>query len=60
MDGLNPIKQRTTLMDEFNVSTHMFVFILTTKVGRLGRNLIGAYRVIIFNLDWNPSTNMHA
>lgn len=58
MDGLTPIKQRTALMDEFNESTHVFVFILTTKVGGLGTNLIGADRVIIFDPDWNPSTDM--
>lgn len=60
MDGLTPIKQRTALMDEFNESTHVFVFILTTKVGGLGTNLIGADRVIIFDPDWNPSTDMQA
>jgi DNA excision repair protein ERCC-6 len=45
-------------MDEFNESTHVFVFILTTKVGGLGTNLIGVDRVIIFDPDWNPSTDM--
>lgn len=60
MDGLTPVKQRTALMDEFNESTHVFVFILTTKVGGLGTNLIGADRVIIFDPDWNPSTDMQA
>lgn len=60
MDGLTPVKQRTDLMDEFNESTHVFVFILTTKVGGLGTNLIGADRVIIFDPDWNPSTDMQA
>ncbi|XP_021888520.1 protein CHROMATIN REMODELING 8 isoform X2 [Carica papaya] len=60
MDGLTPIKQRMALIDEFNSSTDVFIFILTTKVGGLGTNLTGANRVIIFDPDWNPSTDMQA
>ncbi|XP_043691130.1 protein CHROMATIN REMODELING 8 [Telopea speciosissima] len=60
MDGLTPVKQRMALMDEFNDSTDIFIFILTTKVGGLGTNLTGANRVIIFDPDWNPSTDMQA
>ncbi|KAI5315753.1 hypothetical protein L3X38_044929 [Prunus dulcis] len=60
MDGLTPIRQRMALIDEFNNSSDVFVFILTTKVGGLGTNLTGANRVIIFDPDWNPSTDMQA
>ncbi|KAF2292705.1 hypothetical protein GH714_027179 [Hevea brasiliensis] len=60
MDGLTPIKQRMALIDEFNNSNDVFIFILTTKVGGLGTNLTGANRVIIFDPDWNPSTDMQA
>ncbi|EXB88373.1 DNA repair and recombination protein RAD26 [Morus notabilis] len=60
MDGLTPIKQRMALIDEFNNSNDVFVFILTTKVGGIGTNLTGANRVIIFDPDWNPSTDMQA
>ncbi|XP_027364037.1 protein CHROMATIN REMODELING 8 isoform X2 [Abrus precatorius] len=60
MDGLTPIKQRMALIDEFNASSEIFIFILTTKVGGLGTNLTGADRVIIFDPDWNPSTDMQA
>ncbi|KAI7984027.1 Protein CHROMATIN REMODELING 8 [Camellia lanceoleosa] len=60
MDGLTPIRQRMALIDEFNHSDDIFIFILTTKVGGLGTNLTGANRVIIFDPDWNPSTDMQA
>lgn len=33
------------------------MFLLTTKVGGLGVNLTGANRVIIYDPDWNPSTD---
>lgn len=60
MDGSTPIKLRMSIIDEFNNSGDIFIFILTTKVGGLGTNLTGANRVIIFDPDWNPSTDMQA
>ncbi|KAI3993404.1 hypothetical protein MKX01_010147 [Papaver californicum] len=60
MDGQTVVRQRMALIDEFNDSKDIFIFILTTKVGGLGTNLTGANRVIIFDPDWNPSTDMQA
>ena len=33
------------------------MFLLTTRVGGIGVNLTGANRVIIYDPDWNPSTD---
>jgi DNA excision repair protein ERCC-6 len=60
MDGKTPVKQRQTLVDQFNTDPGLDVFLLTTKVGGLGVNLTGANRVIIFDPDWNPSTDVQA
>ncbi|KAI5821085.1 SNF2 family N-terminal domain-containing protein [Pyronema omphalodes] len=60
MDGKTPIPQRQLLVDEFNNDSSIDVFLLTTRVGGLGLNLTGADRVIIFDPDWNPSTDLQA
>ncbi|KAI9141699.1 SNF2 family N-terminal domain-containing protein [Paraphysoderma sedebokerense] len=60
MDGTTPIKNRMAKVDDFNNRPNVFLFILTTKVGGLGVNLTGANRVIIFDPDWNPSTDLQA
>jgi DNA excision repair protein ERCC-6 len=60
MDGETPIHRRQSLVDEFNNSPDIHVFLLTTKVGGLGVNLTGADRVLIYDPDWNPSTDMQA
>ena len=59
LDGRTPIGSRQRLIKEFNEGDH-FVFLLTTKVGGLGVNLTGANRVVIFDPDWNPSTDTQA
>ncbi|KAI1641026.1 SNF2 family N-terminal domain-containing protein [Biscogniauxia mediterranea] len=60
MDGSTAIKDRQTLVDRFNKDPNIDLFLLTTKVGGLGVNLTGANRVIIFDPDWNPSTDIQA
>lgn len=60
MDGSTAISQRQSLVDEFNNDPNVHVFLLTTKVGGLGVNLTGADRVIIYDPDWNPSTDIQA
>lgn len=60
MDGTTPIHTRQGLVDEFNNNPIADVFLLTTKVGGLGINLTGANRVIIYDPDWNPSTDVQA
>lgn len=60
MDGSTPIIHRHGLVERFNTDLSLDIFLLTTKVGGLGVNLTGANRVIIFDPDWNPSTDIQA
>lgn len=60
MDGTTPISRRQDLVDNFNNNPAISIFLLTTKVGGLGVNLTGADRIIIYDPDWNPSTDMQA
>lgn len=60
MDGNTSIQIRLGLIDKFNSSPDIFLFLLTTKVGGIGVNLTGADRVLIYDPDWNPSTDMQA
>ncbi len=59
MSGETGIGKRQDMIYEFNNEDYD-LFLLTTKVGGLGVNLTGADRVIIFDPDWNPSTDLQA
>lgn len=60
MDGTTTVGSRMHLIDRFNNDETVFVFLLTTRVGGLGVNLTGADRVVLFDPDWNPSTDLQA
>ncbi|XP_056148387.1 DNA excision repair protein ERCC-6 isoform X2 [Lampris incognitus] len=60
MDGTTTIASRQPLIARFNEDESIFIFLLTTRVGGLGVNLTGANRVIIYDPDWNPSTDTQA
>ncbi|GJD06797.1 protein chromatin remodeling 8 [Galdieria sulphuraria] len=60
MDGETAMQERMKLIDSFNQDDEVFLFLLTTKVGGLGINLTGANRVVLYDPDWNPSTDLQA
>ncbi|CAH7126238.1 Ercc6 [Phodopus roborovskii] len=60
MDGTTTIASRQPLITKYNEDSSIFVFLLTTRVGGIGVNLTGANRVIIYDPDWNPSTDTQA
>ncbi|PRW57121.1 CHROMATIN REMODELING 8 [Chlorella sorokiniana] len=60
MDGSTSVATRARLIDDFNNNPEVFCFLLTTRVGGLGVNLTGANRVLLYDPDWNPSTDVQA
>eukprot|EP00931_Biecheleriopsis_adriatica_P024320 TRINITY_DN15189_c0_g1_i1.p1 TRINITY_DN15189_c0_g1~~TRINITY_DN15189_c0_g1_i1.p1 ORF type:complete len:1332 (+),score=353.69 TRINITY_DN15189_c0_g1_i1:25-4020(+) len=60
IDGKTAVKKRLKLIDEFNANKDYFAMLLTTRVGGVGLNIIGADRVLIFDPDWNPMTDVQA
>ncbi|KFP07189.1 DNA excision repair protein ERCC-6 [Calypte anna] len=60
MDGTTTIASRQPLITRYNEDRSIFIFLLTTRVGGIGVNLTGADRVIIYDPDWNPSTDTQA
>lgn len=61
LDGSTPIKRRQELVDQFNFpQAQEVVFLLSSKAGGVGLNLIGANRLILFDPDWNPANDAQA
>ncbi|KIW84842.1 hypothetical protein Z517_00230 [Fonsecaea pedrosoi CBS 271.37] len=62
LDGSVAAKKRQALVDKFNRSTapQCFMFLLSAKAGGVGLNLIGASRLVLFDVDWNPATDDQA
>ena len=61
LDGSMTIKKRAKVVDKFNDPTsNDFIFILSSKAGGCGLNLIGANRLVMFDPDWNPANDDQA
>ena len=60
LDGKTPATKRGKMVDDFNNVPEKFVFLLSTKAGGLGLNLVSATAVIVFDPNWNPSYDMQA
>lgn len=60
LDGSTGVRHRQALVDQFNADESISLFLLTTRVGGVGLNLQGADRVVLFDPDWNPSTDAQA
>ncbi|CAH0490141.1 unnamed protein product [Peronospora farinosa] len=61
LDGTTGVAERQQRLDAFNApDSKLFVFLLTTRAGGIGVNLVGADRVVVFDPDWNPSTDLQA
>ncbi|EKM54084.1 uncharacterized protein PHACADRAFT_29344 [Phanerochaete carnosa HHB-10118-sp] len=57
LDGSTAAQKRQDYVNEFNKSLQRqrFIFLLSSKAGGVGLNLIGASRLCLIDSDWNPS-----
>lgn len=62
LDGSTDVQNRQTLVESFNrtSSDHSFCFLLSSKAGGIGLNLIGANRLIMVDPDYNPANDIQA
>uniref|UniRef100_A0A0A9Z4R9 DNA repair and recombination protein RAD54-like n=2 Tax=Lygus hesperus TaxID=30085 RepID=A0A0A9Z4R9_LYGHE len=61
LDGSMSIKKRGKVVEKFNQpDSGLYIFMLSSKAGGCGLNLIGANRLIMFDPDWNPANDDQA
>ncbi|XP_061811049.1 DNA repair and recombination protein RAD54B isoform X1 [Nerophis lumbriciformis] len=61
LDGQTPTNQRQRLVDSFNSPySPNFLFLLSSKAGGVGLNLVGASHLVLYDLDWNPANDIQA
>eukprot|EP00934_Nitzschia_sp_Nitz4_P000638 Nitzschia sp. Nitz4//scaffold52_size167869//21055//24830//NITZ4_002260-RA/size167869-snap-gene-0.208-mRNA-1//1//CDS//3329553987//638//frame0 len=61
LDGSINMKKRQAMVDEFNdPSSTLIAFLLSSKAGGCGLNLIGGNRLVLFDPDWNPAVDKQA
>ncbi|XP_032277647.1 DNA repair and recombination protein RAD54B isoform X2 [Phoca vitulina] len=61
LDGQTPVSQRQQIVDCFNSKySSDFIFLLSSKAGGVGLNLIGGSHLILYDIDWNPATDIQA
>ncbi|KAF9264199.1 hypothetical protein L218DRAFT_1076746 [Marasmius fiardii PR-910] len=62
LDGQTPVAKRQEYVNVFNKTDQKsgFIFLLSSKAGGVGINLIGGSRLCLIDSDWNPSHDLQS
>merc|ERR1719491_1136923 len=61
LDGSISMKKRQKMVEDFNdAGSSLIAFLLSSKAGGCGLNLIGGNRLVLFDPDWNPAVDKQA
>eukprot|EP01060_Flectonema_neradi_P039488 TRINITY_DN871_c1_g5_i1.p1 TRINITY_DN871_c1_g5~~TRINITY_DN871_c1_g5_i1.p1 ORF type:complete len:1036 (+),score=174.92 TRINITY_DN871_c1_g5_i1:42-3110(+) len=61
LDGASTTQKRQQMCDDFNNPlSRSSLFLVSTRAGGLGINLIGASRVILYGVGWNAQSDLQA
>ena len=61
IDGETSLEERENMITEFTKpNSEKFIFLLSTRAGGLGLNLMSSDTVILYDSDWNPQVDLQA
>lgn len=61
IDGDTSLEEREYFINEFTKdNSNIFLFLLSTRAGGLGLNLMTADTVVLYDSDWNPQVDLQA
>jgi hypothetical protein len=58
LDGSTKVDERQAMVDEFTEDEDIKVFLLSTRAGGMGINLVAASMVVIFDQDFNRKLSL--
>lgn len=61
LDGSTELEDREKAIEDFTkANSEIFIFLISTRAGGLGLNLMTANHVILYDSDWNPQADIQA